>query len=386
MAIIPIGEFNLIQQTQYTPTTPKYNFPHTPLADQTLPQRFIELSIQTLKNTQNQSPTLYQPYSDAEPAQTETTEEITPLFLGQTSLQPKPIKLKPDHKPTTIVAVDVSSISLGETDAGTLIAIRGAIVWKNKAQYRYLRIGPFPFHITEENKSQVYRLFRQYSFLHQTPNDHYANSAPSLNHIAARMGSLLERWLQTITATTSHNSLILWDGSLTAGTPDAPLQIVSQLLETARNHLNTVLAFTKLTRLRLNGHRISDLTTSACTPPYLLPIDGYPMATSPHSTIRFLGNIHVAKLSEGNCSFRLDIDQKIPQTQAMEAAQRLVGNDLLLEGYPETLRLAHIYSTFTANEVLAVQRLLAQTHRLRIIQRPNIRRLLFGPFGKGPEC
>jgi len=376
----------LIQQTQYTPATPKYNFPPT-LQDATLPQRLIELSIQTLKNTQNHTPTLYQPYTDTEtePSQTETTEEITPTFLGQTSLQPKPIQLKPDPTPTTVLAIDVSSISLGETETGTLIAIRGAIVWKNGAQYRYLRIGPFPFHITEENKNQVYRLLRQHSFFHQqTPNNSANSGAPSLNHIAARMGTLLERWLQTITAKTSQNTLILWDGSLTAGTTDAPVQTITQLLETARNHNNTVLAFTKLTRLRLNGHRLTDLTT-ACHPPYLLPIDGYPGATTPHNTIHFLGNIYVAKLSQGNCSFRLDIDQKTRQHHAMEAAQRLVGNDLLAESYPETLRLAHIHSTFTANEVLAIQRLLTQTHRLRLVQRPNIRRLLFGPFGKGPE-
>ena len=374
----------MIQQTQYTPTTPKYNFPPA-LKDTTLPQRFIELSIQTLKNIQNQT-ALFQPYTtedtDAEPTQTETAEEITPVFLGQTSLRLKPIQLKPNREQTTIVAVDVSSIRIGETETGVLLAIRGAIVWKNQAHYRYLRIGPFPFHITEENKNQVYRLFRQYSFS-QTPNNH-AGSAPSLNHISARMGTLLERWLQTITATTSHQSIILWDGSLTAGTTDAPLQTISQLLHTARNRLNTVLAFTKQTRLRLNGHRISDLT-SACTPPYLLPLDGYPTSTFPHNTIHFLGNIYVAKLSQGSCSFRLDIDQKITQDHAIEATQRLIGNDILLQSYPETLRLAHIYSTFTANEVLGIQRLLALTHGLKTIQRPNIRRLLFGPFGKGPE-
>jgi len=137
-----------------------------------------------------------------------------------------------------------------------------------------------------------------------------------------------------------------------------------------------------MTRLRLSGHRLTDLIET-CTPPCLLQMEGYPTALS--ANIRFLGNIYVAKLSQGNCSFRLDIDRKLDHAQAVEATQRLLANDLLTESYPETLRLAHIYSTFTANEVIGIQRFLAQTHGIKTVTRPNIRRLLFGPFGKGPE-
>jgi len=54
-----------------------------------------------------------------------------------------------------------------------------------------------------------------------------------------------------------------------------------------------------------------------------------------------------------------------------------------MQGYPETLRLAHIFSTFTANDVIAVQRHLASTYGLRIVPRFSVRRSLFGPFGTG---
>jgi hypothetical protein len=307
------------------------------------------------------------------------SEEITPVFLGQTKLKLNMIPLKPIHEETPVVAIDVSSIKIGETTTGILLAIRGAIVWKNNRHYHYLRIGPFPFHITEENKAEIYQLFRQYSLDTLTPN---TTSTPSLDYMQIRITTLLERWLQMNIATQSQNTLILWDGSLTAGTNDSPTHIILQLLETARNRLNTVLAFTKTTRLRLSGHRLTDLIEK-CKPPCLLEMDGYPIA--PTNTIQFLGNIYVAKLTQGNCSFRLDIDRKLPREQGIEAIQRLIANDQLSESYPETLRLAHIYSTFTANEVIAIQRLLAQTHGIKTVTRPNIRRLLFGPFGKGPE-
>ncbi len=325
---------------------------------------------------------LFQPYTTTlrENPTAQTPEEPTRLFTEPSQPKLRPIPLKPIRDETPIVAVDVSSMKIGETDVGILCAIRAAIVWKQRHQYRYLRLGPFPFHITEENKNEVYHLFRHYSFLEQPTLDHA--STLSLIYAPTRLGALLERWLQMGITAQTRNSLILLDGSLTAGTQDAPVAVISQLLETARNRSNTIFAFTKVTRLRLLGYRLTDYI-HACTPPCLLEVNGYPMALS--NAIRLLGNIYVAKLSEGNCSFRLDIDRKLPQEKAVEAARRLIGNDVLMQSYPETLRLAHIYSTFTANEVIGIQRFLTQTHQLKIVTRPNVRRLLFGPFGKGPE-
>jgi hypothetical protein len=47
------------------------------------------------------------------------------------------------------------------------------------------------------------------------------------------------------------------------------------------------------------------------------------------------------------------------------------------------LRLAHILCTFTANEVLAMQHFITRKHGIQMINRPDMHKLLFGPFGKG---
>jgi len=314
--------------------------------------------------------------TSCEPAK-ESSEDITMAFPRHTSFTLRSIPLKPLSDDTTVVAVDVSSIKVGETQTGVLCAVRGAIVWREKSRYRCLRLGPFPFHITEENKREIYIMLRQFCF--KVSGE--AN-APSLVNMQNRMCNLLERWLQMGVSGSLHRSVILWDGSLTAGTLDSPVNIVSQLLEMARNRLNTVLAFSKVTRLGLSGHRLTDLAWK-CPPPSLLQINGFPSHV--WGTVHFLGNIYVAKLTEGSCSFRLDIDKQIPWEQGLEAVQRLLGNDLLLQSYPETLRLAHIFSTFTANEVIGIQRFIVQKCGLKMVTRPNVRRLLFGPFGKGSE-
>jgi hypothetical protein len=153
------------------------------------------------------------------------------------------------------------------------------------------------------------------------------------------------------------------------------------MLEEARGNQNTILAFSKMTRLLSHGYRITDLI-STHFPPCLLKIHSNPVTTS---SIRLMGCVYVAKLTSGRCAFRLDIDRKLSYAHSVEAVQKLLGNDLILQSYPETLRLAHIFSTFTANEVLAMQCYVVNHGDVRIVTRPNIRRILFGRFGKGPE-
>jgi len=168
---------------------------------------------------------------------------------------------------------------------------------------------------------------------------------------------------------------------MTAGMIDSPVDEMSRLLEISRNRFSTVLAFSKNTNLRFLGHKLTDYAEKA-VPPCLLEIKGIPSSSS---AALFLGDVYIAKLTHGVCSFRLDIDKKVPQEQGIDAVQSLLGSDLLVQSYPETLRLAHIYSTFTATEVIGIQRFIAQQYGLKIVTRPNVRRMLFGPFGKGAE-
>jgi hypothetical protein len=306
----------------------------------------------------------------------EHVEDATPIMGIHDPATIETIPLEPQVDERPVAAIDVSSIRIGETETGVLCAIRGAIVWKEKNRYRYHRLGPFPFHITEQNKKEIYKLFRNSHFGMQEDT-----RIPSLFNMQTRIGNLLERWLQLEISCSAYSTIILWDGSMTAGMMDSPVDEMSRLLETARNRLSIVLAFSKSTNLRFSGHKLTDLDEKS-EPPCLLQINGFPHPSGP---VLPLGDIYVAKLTPGVCSFRLDIDKKVPRERGIEAVQSLLGSDLLIQSYPETLRLAHIFSTFTATEVIGIQRFIARECGLKIVARPNVRRLLFGPFGKGAE-
>ena len=249
-------------------------------------------------------------------------------------------------------------------------------MWKQKRNYRYTRLGPFIFHITEDNKKEVYNTLEKAYFNIQYANNH--QTTPNLLQMPTRLASLLERWLQTMLAKTASQGIILFDGSLTSGTFDTPVQRMKDILSTARKNKNIVLAFSKMTTLRVNGYLITDQLPEH-EPPYLLETTG--LRFKPPTVL--LGDVYVARLNKANYAFRLDIDREIPIPNRMEAIEKLLGNDLYMQSYPETLRLAHSLCTFTANEVLAMQHFTTRTHGIQIINRPDMHRLLFGPFGKG---
>jgi len=275
-----------------------------------------------------------------------------------------------------VAAVDTSTIKIGETTKGMIIAVRGATIWKHKRHYRYLRFGPFIFHVTEENKKQVYNALQR-AYLN-SPYEHNHNGSPSLLQMPTRIASLLERWQQTMLSKTVTNGLILFDGSLTSGIADTSTKRMKQILDAARKRGNVALAFSKMTSLRFNGYLITDVLLGY-KPPYLFEIAGL----KPRPPIVLLGDVYVARLAKENYAFRLDIDKEVSLERRMEAVEKLLGNDLFSQSYPETLRLAHILCTFTANEVIAMQHFITRKYDLKIINRPDMHRLLFGPFGKG---
>ena len=349
---------------QYTiATTPKYNFPQ-PTMDTILPQQFTELSLYSLKHPLQLNQHNIQ--------QINSPEEYTQTLR----LNPEPIPLKPLHKENIIAAVDTSTIKIGDTNTGIVIAVRGTNVWKQNGNYRYTRIGPFIFHITEENKSEVYNTLERAYF--STPNEPNRQNTPNLLQMPTRIASLLERWLQKMLSRTISNGLILFDGSLTSGTPDTPTRRILEILAAARKRANIVLAFSKMTSLRVNGHLITDVLPRH-QPPYMLEADGF----RPKPPVVLLGNIYVARLTRENYAFRVDIDKEVPRESKIEAVEKLLGNDIFSQSYPETLRLAHILCTFTANEVLAMQHFVTRRFGLHVFNRPDMHRLLFGPYGKG---
>jgi hypothetical protein len=283
--------------------------------------------------------------------------------------------IEPIYSETPIIAIDVSSIRIGETEEGVICAVRGAVVWSEKKIYRYLRIGPFPFHITEDNKREIQGLLehcQSFSFI----------SKPSfLIELQSRLCSALEKWIQMMISASASNSIILWDGSLASRASNNTHNVLPNILKIARDNSNIVLSFSKASTIRFLGRKITDLIAKQSMP-CLLEIDEQMLSMSSRN-MRLYGKIYVAKLNDKGYPFRVDIDKALPRESQIETVRKLLGNELMFQGYPEALRLAHIFSTFTASDVIGIQRFISRKYGLKVVTLPSIRKALFGPFGTG---
>jgi hypothetical protein len=347
-------------------------------AEYFIPRQFAELSLNSIRDMNNIE---FTPFGSSQ-FSTELRETQTSSFfqnleyyqnLSENELQSRLIKLQPIFEKTKIAAVDVASQNIGETKDGVICAIRGTIVWIENYIYRYLRCGPFLFHLTSNSQERLKNPLQKSREIVEYSID-TLNSENLVNHAQ----TMIERGLQTYVSQSFENAVVLWDGSLTASTFNSSAEAMEKILSIARKNGNTILAISKKTQLRIMAEKIKKLLNHnySC----LLDVDD--LVTGKFKTIRTLGRVFIAKFGPVDFNFRLDIDREVEKEKGINAVQKLIGNDIMTRNYPETLRLAHILSVFTLTEITGVQGYLSKKYNITIHKPENLRRILFGPFAK----
>ena len=281
------------------------------------------------------------------------------------------IALTPMPSSRSVAAIDTSTIRLGELEDGVLCALRGAAVILERNQYKFMRYGPLLFSLGNPlNVDEIAGLGIS------------VFTSPNVDLLLRRVRSSLERWLQLSVCRSLSNALVLLDGSLIA-VPESSGEM-RNILAIARRSNNLVIAISKNTQLRLHGKPITVLLKQK-EEPCLLNVDEQIRNQFASSPIEFLGRVFVGKLATFAFPFRLDIDRGASVEDSVDGLEQLTGTDIVDQGYPETLRLAHILSTFTAGDVLAIQSLAQMRFGVQLMPKVALRRSLFGPFGTGWE-
>jgi len=341
-----------------------------------IPERFVEFCRHSIEGIRGNL--LYtEPMASAALAGTEYDgAELSTLqlqSLGEEHVEP----LEPISTTRPIIGVDTSTIKLGELADGVLCAVRGALVLLENKSYRYVRYGPLVFSIGYGSLATTHDLIG----LGLPP----FSGEPNVDSLLKRIRNVLERWLQFNACSMIHGGFMLLDGSLTAGTPDNPSKDLERILETARRRESTVLAISKKTKLRIENRSLTDFLENqlkAC----ILDVDEQVTDQFPPYPVRFLGRVFVGKLAKSGFSFRMDVDREISMAETMMGFRELAGTDIVDQGYPETLRMAHILATFTAGDVLAMQAFAAAQYGVQLLPKLALRRSLFGPFGTAWEA
>jgi len=287
------------------------------------------------------------------------------------------VKLAPIATRRSVAAVDTSSIKLGELADGVLCALRGAVVVLEAKRYRYVRYGPFVFSLGYNSPL----VSQSFASLGLPP----FSGDPNVDSLLKRVRNMLERWLQYNVSSSVGNAFLLIDGSLTAGTPDNPSRELERILHVARSSGSALIAISKKTKLRIRNAGLTELLEHE-SDPCLLDVDTEITEQFPPYPVQFLGRVFVAKLARFGFPFRIDIDRQIPATAAMKEFAQLAGTDIVDQGYPETLRMAHVLSTFTAMDVLAMQAFAQAEFGVQMMPKLALRHSLFGPFGTAWEA
>jgi hypothetical protein len=342
------------------------------LEAETLPERFVEFCQRSIKSTRGEflytDPLLTTTSSPG----AELEEETSSLDLGEVD-EHGIVTLTPKPSTKPVAAIDTSTIKLGELEDGSLCAIRGAAVLLENHRYRYRRYGPLVFSV---NSFPTRDDFAQLGI------------APALNELNVecllkRVRDTFERWLQFSINRTLSNAFVLLDGSLMAGTSGNSSRELERTLDAARQARNLIIAISKNTKLRIGEKPITHLLDTF-KKPCLLDIDAQIVRQFSHS-LRFLGRVFVGKLAPSGFPFRIDVDRHAETEAVVDGFHELIGTEIVDQGYPETLRIAHILSTFTATDVLATQAFAAGRFGIQLIPKSVLRRSLFGPFGTGWE-
>ena len=270
------------------------------------------------------------------------------------------------------VAIDTSSIIVAAGHSGVVVALRGALAIRNLYGVKVEQVGPFIAYLTHDNLAEVLAsILGESTLLGYCTVDYQLDGS-----IQKVLAGLLEKKLQEYVAEKYKDSILLFDGSLSAGPLDNPLWLVSKILEKALPRGNDILAFSKTSILQFWSGILTEEKLGV-EPPYV--VDMTWAIRSIEMRVKVLGDTYLAKLSSGVNAFRVDVSTR---RKVEEVLASLLRSDPLIYGYPELLILAHDYCTFTKMDVIAVQSILRR-RGVEFFEASSIRDILFNPLDRG---
>lgn len=265
--------------------------------------------------------------------------------------------IQPARENTMVAAIDSSSIKVAETEEGGLYAIKcGIAMAYGGSALMHFKIGPMLFYLSE---STVYD---------SELDDRLARLVLSDSDVARRLVRVrAERAIQLELASHLRNSIILVDGSLRASVFEDRSRSMAKIAENCVLYRNLLAGISKNTKLKILERAAAPL--AKVPGPAYIEVDVIIKSLVKGS----VGNNLMAKLDRNTPVLRVDV-----VGDKDRALARLLGNDPIACGYPETLRLAHHISTFTGTEVTCLRSHVLNSYDVTELAADDIRRTLLG--------
>jgi NurA domain-containing protein len=264
---------------------------------------------------------------------------------------------RPIRENTMVSAIDSSSIKLAETEDGALYAIKcGVAMAFGGAALMHFKIGPMLFYLSES------------TIFDSELDDRLARLVLADSDTARRLIRVrAERAIQSELSSHLHNSIILVDGSLRNSLFEDRGCSMAKIAENCTLNKNLIAGISKNTKLKILERAAAPLVN--IPGPAYIEVD-----VIIKSLVRgSIGRNLMAKLDKNTAVLRVDVVGDKDQ-----ALGRLLGNDPIACGYPETLRLAHHVSTFTNTEMTCLRSHVLNTYQVTELMANDIRHTLLG--------
>ncbi|MEM3637100.1 MAG: hypothetical protein QXX17_01675 [Conexivisphaerales archaeon] len=329
-----------------------YSFTHS---FSSLPKQLSSLSADSLTFLKGKALVFYRGGEEQQPMRGWASE--TPSNSCQDSI-PEEISLVRGEE-RDIVGIDSSVIVLGEAEDGFILSGKAAVAARSRGRSQAYVIGPLVFYIGEGNIDAL-------NFFEKVPRNLMLHDAS----IAARaLRVLLERLIAYQLSGSISDGILLIDGSLKESNFEVKDAGLRQIIAESSQRGNYVAGITKNTRLKQLQRMESQLYTLQ-KPAYLDVTDVVRLFVS-----RLLANSYLTKLSADGIPLRIDIPvAETPDT----VIPSIMLSDLIMQGYPETLKSAHLLSIFTASEEASVKSRLARNEGTIVLPSFSIRRAILG--------
>jgi hypothetical protein len=257
-----------------------------------------------------------------------------------------------------VAAVDSSCIKVAETEEGSLYAVKcGIATAMDGRALMHFRIGPVLFYISESSirESEI--------------DDRLAKAVLLDDDVAKRLVRVRsERAVQKELASHLVGSTILVDGSLRTSVFEDSQNSLKKISEESTLRRNAMVGISKSTRFRPLERAAGPLLK--VPGPAYVDVDIIVKSLIRNSA----GKSAMVRLDSAGPVLRADVIGG----GFIESLGRLVGNDAVSSGYPETLRLAHHISTFTGTELTCLRSHVLNNYDVTELAADDIRRTLLG--------
>lgn len=266
--------------------------------------------------------------------------------------------VRPATEKVLVAAVDSSCVKVAETEEGSLLAVKCGIatsIWGNALMH--FKIGPILFYLTEDSARE-------------SDLDVRLSRAVLLDdEMAMRLVRVrAERAIQFELASHLAGAIILVDGSLRASVFEERRRSLTKIAEECVMRRSTLVGISKGTKFKPLERAAAPL--SNVPGPAFIEVDDLVKNLVKNS----LGSNYMIRLDATGPVLRADV----MGASGAESLGRLIANDSVSAGYPESLRLAHHISAFAATELTCLRSHILRNYDVIELAAQDIRRIVLG--------